>query len=145
LMYQDEVARKLTAKVGTKLYGRLGVMAQTFCKEIKYVEKVPAHKFTPRPKVDAGIVKFEFDFNAPQGTLKKSVIIKYFHPCFLGIFDDLEKLTCVLFRHRNKKMSLDPQLQINPDWRPHHLSPELLQKILRFQKQIPAAGDHYNE
>lgn len=75
LMYQDEVARKLTAKVGSKLYGRLGVMAQTFCKEVEYIERISAHKFTPKPKVDAGIVKFNFDFESPQG---KSTKLKEF-------------------------------------------------------------------
>lgn len=66
-MYQDEVARKFTAKVGTSFYGRLAVMAQTFCSTVQYVERVPAHKFVPKPKVDAGIVKFNFDFQSPEG------------------------------------------------------------------------------
>ncbi len=132
LMYQEEVARKLTAKVGTSMYGRLGVMAQTFCKSVDYIEKIHAHKFIPKPKVDAGIVKFNLDFESPQSTqILQQVTINQ----LLGIFGDLEKLTCSLFRHRNKKLALDPQLQINPHWRPHHLSPELLQKILEFQKK----------
>lgn len=67
LMFQLEVAKKFTARVGTTNYGRLAVMARSFCDRVELVERVPASKFTPKPKVDAGVVRFDFNFEAPGG------------------------------------------------------------------------------
>ncbi len=55
LMFQREVADRLTAEPGTKTYGRLSVMAQWRCRVERRLT-LPARAFTPPPKVDSAVV-----------------------------------------------------------------------------------------
>lgn len=59
LMFQKEVAQRLTAVPGTKDYGRLSVMLQ-YAAEIRPLASVAAHLFSPRPKVDSLVVDIRF-------------------------------------------------------------------------------------
>lgn len=66
LMFQKEVAERLTAKPGTKDYGRLSVMAQWLC-EIKKLFDLPPSAFTPPPKVRSSVLHFKpRKFSSPQ-------------------------------------------------------------------------------
>ncbi len=56
LMFQTEVARRLTASSGTKEYGRLTVLVQWLC-EVEHKFDVPARAFTPPPKVSSSVVR----------------------------------------------------------------------------------------
>jgi 16S rRNA (adenine1518-N6/adenine1519-N6)-dimethyltransferase len=56
LMFQKEVAERITARAGEAAYGRLSVIAQATC-EVEKVMDVPARAFTPPPKVDSAIVR----------------------------------------------------------------------------------------
>ena len=55
LMFQKEVAQRITAKVGEKAYGRLSVLSQWLC-DTKTAFDVPASAFTPPPKVTSSVV-----------------------------------------------------------------------------------------
>ena len=55
LMFQKEVAQRITAKCGHKNYGRLAVLSQWLC-EAHLVFDVPASAFSPPPKVTSSIV-----------------------------------------------------------------------------------------
>jgi len=55
LMFQKEVAERLTAVPSTKAYGRLSVMAQWLC-QVRPLFEVPARAFTPPPKVVSTVV-----------------------------------------------------------------------------------------
>ena len=55
-MLQKEVVQRLAAQPGDKHYGKLGIMAQYFCK-VDYVFTVAPGCFRPAPKVDSAIVK----------------------------------------------------------------------------------------
>ncbi len=55
LMFQKEVAQRITAAPGEKPYGRLAVIAQWLC-EAERAFDVPASAFTPAPKVTSSIV-----------------------------------------------------------------------------------------
>lgn len=57
LMVQREVADRLTAKPGTKDYGRLSVISQWLC-DIKALFTLPPQAFTPPPKVRSTVVRF---------------------------------------------------------------------------------------
>ena len=59
LMFQEEVARRLTAKPGSKSYGRLSVLIQ-YCAKIYPLVSVAASAFFPKPKVDSQVVGIEF-------------------------------------------------------------------------------------
>lgn len=56
LMFQKEVAERITARAGAAAYGRLAVIAQAAA-EARIVMEVPARAFTPPPKVDSAVVR----------------------------------------------------------------------------------------
>lgn len=56
-MVQKEVALRLTASAGSRVYGALSAWVGNFVRA-EYVFTVPPHVFTPRPKVDSAIVRF---------------------------------------------------------------------------------------
>jgi 16S rRNA (adenine1518-N6/adenine1519-N6)-dimethyltransferase len=59
LMFQKEVAQRLSAPPGSKDYGRLTVMLQ-YAAEVKKLASVAAHLFLPRPKVDSEVIGVRF-------------------------------------------------------------------------------------
>ena len=56
-MMQKEVAKRLSANVGTKSYGRLTVVTGIYL-EAKYCFTIPPDVFIPRPKVESAIIQF---------------------------------------------------------------------------------------
>ena len=60
LMFQKELARRITASPGNKDYGRLTVML-AYCAEIKSLTTVTASLFYPAPKIDSEVVEISFD------------------------------------------------------------------------------------
>ncbi len=56
LMFQKEVAERITAAPNTKDYGRLSVMAQWLC-ETQPCFILPASAFTPPPKIDSAVIR----------------------------------------------------------------------------------------
>ena len=58
LMFQREVAQRITAQVGDKAYGRLSVICQWLC-DVRLCFDVPASAFTPPPKITSSIVYFK--------------------------------------------------------------------------------------
>jgi len=62
LMFQKELARRITAKPGSKDYGRLTVMLG-YCAEIKSIATVTASRFYPVPKVDSEVVEINFNIS----------------------------------------------------------------------------------
>ena len=57
LMFQKEVAQRITAKPGGKTYGRLAVLTQWLCEARKMFD-LPPSAFTPPPKVSSSVVRF---------------------------------------------------------------------------------------
>jgi len=56
LMFQKEVADRLTARPDTKAYGRLTVLAQWLC-SVERLFNLPAAAFTPPPKVVSTMIR----------------------------------------------------------------------------------------
>lgn len=54
--YQKEFAERLTAKPGSKKYGRLSVIAKAYCKA-EILDTIPPNAFKPKPKVESAIVR----------------------------------------------------------------------------------------
>jgi len=63
LMFQYEVARRLTASPNTKDYGALSVVFQYYAR-VSPVLKIERTAFYPKPNVDSMVL--EFDFNTPH-------------------------------------------------------------------------------
>ena len=55
-MLQNEVVKRITAKPGSKTYGRLSVMVQYYC-DTDYLFFVGPESFNPPPKVDSAILR----------------------------------------------------------------------------------------
>jgi len=55
LMFQKEVAERITAEPGTKDFGRLSVLSQWLC-ECRYDFELPPEAFSPPPKVTSAVV-----------------------------------------------------------------------------------------
>lgn len=87
LMFQREVADRLTAPPGGKEYGRLGVVAQWLC-EVKRAYDLPGSAFTPPPKVASSVVSF-----TPRAALYKA-----------PAFESVEKITASSFGQRRKML-----------------------------------------
>jgi 16S rRNA (adenine1518-N6/adenine1519-N6)-dimethyltransferase len=79
-LVQDEVARRINAKRGTKEYGILAVILQHFS-EVKYCFKVSPNVFNPKPKVNSAVIHVKFkeeQINDPN----KKLFIKTVKSCF---------------------------------------------------------------
>lgn len=55
-MLQKEVVERMAASEGSKVYGRLSVMLQAYCR-VTPLLKVPPGAFRPAPKVDSAVVR----------------------------------------------------------------------------------------
>lgn len=59
LMFQRELAQRITAPCGCKDYGRLTAMLR-YCSDIRPLAKIGASCFFPKPKVDSEVVEVRF-------------------------------------------------------------------------------------
>ncbi len=123
LMFQREVAERITANPNTDAYGRLAVLVQLTA-DAKILFNVPRTAFTPAPKVMSSVV---------QIIPNKDKIKK------LGDITRVEKLTAKLFGTRRKMIR---GIMPNIDWsqfgllgteRAENLSPE---KFLEIAKKV---------
>jgi len=55
-MFQKEVAERIAAKEGSKTYGILSVLVQTFF-DVEYLFEVSSDAFTPPPKVSSAVIR----------------------------------------------------------------------------------------
>ena len=87
LMFQKEVAERMTAKPRTKDYGRLSIITQWLTKAEKKFD-IPPSAFTPQPKVTSTVVHLK-----PRLDRKDTVR-----------FDIMEKVTASAFGQRRKML-----------------------------------------
>jgi 16S rRNA (adenine1518-N6/adenine1519-N6)-dimethyltransferase len=77
LMFQKELAERLTAPPGTRDYGRLSAMLQ-YCATVKPLATVNAALFYPKPKIDSDVIEIDFtrapDFSVSDETFLFLVI-----------------------------------------------------------------------
>lgn len=87
LMFQKEVARRITAAPKTAHYGRLAIFANWLC-DTKIIMNVPKTAFTPPPKVDSAVVAI-----TPRA-----------QPLFPARMELLERVTNAVFSQRRKML-----------------------------------------
>ena len=73
-MFQKEVALRLAASEGSKVYGITSVLTQAFF-NVTYLFDVPPQSFTPPPKVMSGVIKFERRTDVPEMTSVKDFFV----------------------------------------------------------------------
>jgi 16S rRNA (adenine1518-N6/adenine1519-N6)-dimethyltransferase len=81
LMFQMELAERLTANPGGRDYGRLSVMLQ-YCAELKSVGRVTASRFFPRPKVDSAVLSFVFKTQSALSPEEEDFFFKVIRAAF---------------------------------------------------------------
>lgn len=74
LMFQLEVAERITATPNSNHWGRLSVLANYLC-DTQIVYRLPASAFTPPPKVNSAVVKLTPKLTNPTIKLKNLEII----------------------------------------------------------------------
>ncbi len=124
LMFQKEVAQRITARAGSKHYGRLSVLAQWRC-TAKILFDVNRSAFVPPPSVTSAIVRLE-----PRK-----------EPLAPAALADLERITQAAFGQRRKmlRQSLKPlggealleKAGIDPTARPEDLPIESFAALAR--------------
>ncbi len=87
LMFQKEVAERLTAKENEDAYGRLAVLTQWLA-DVEILMILPPSVFTPAPKVHSALVRIMPKRNTEEG----------FN------FETMEKLTAAAFGQRRKML-----------------------------------------
>jgi len=87
LMFQKEVADRLTAAPGSSSYGRLSVIAQWLC-DARAMFDIPPRAFVPVPKVTSTVVRF-----TPREK-----------PLAPAMMADLEAVTAAAFGQRRKML-----------------------------------------
>jgi len=87
LMFQAEVAERITAAPATQAYGRLAVLAQWTCR-VRIAFRLPPEAFTPRPKVSSAVVSLVPHAEQPPAPL----------------FAAMQRLTAAAFGQRRKML-----------------------------------------
>ncbi|MDE6250699.1 MAG: 16S rRNA (adenine(1518)-N(6)/adenine(1519)-N(6))-dimethyltransferase RsmA [Alphaproteobacteria bacterium] len=122
LMFQREVALRITARPGDEHYGRLAVLTSLIA-DAKILFDVPNTAFVPRPKVQSAVVQ---------------IIPNSEKIARLDNLENIEKLTAKLFGNRRKMVR---SIMPNVDWaqfgltgteRAEQLAPETFAKIAKY-------------
>lgn len=130
-MVQKEVAQRITAPPGSKIYGAISVWTQAHAR-VKLEFTLAPGAFSPPPKVDSSVISLEPLPDRPQ------------YP------DELSRLLHILFQQRRKQIGvilkkapafLDAlkALAIPPTLRPEQLSPE---EFIKISRQVAIANNH---
>ena len=87
LMFQKEVAERITAQPGSKAYGRLAILSQWRC-DARIVVHLPPEAFSPPPKVSSAVVH----------------LTALDTPRFPADFKTLERVVAAAFNQRRKML-----------------------------------------
>ena len=81
LMFQKELAQRLTASPGVKDYGRLTVMLR-YCADIQSLVDVNASCFYPRPKVDSEVIEILFRSKFSTEDIDEALLFRVIRAAF---------------------------------------------------------------
>jgi 16S rRNA (adenine1518-N6/adenine1519-N6)-dimethyltransferase len=133
LMFQKEVAQRITARPGSEHYGRLSVLAG-WRAQAKILFDVPAQAFVPPPSVTSSVVRLEPRAEPPAA-------------CALA---DLERVTATAFGQRRKMLrqslkvlggeSLIARAGLDPTARPQDLS---IADFAALARALDQAGNEF--
>ena len=131
LMFQKEVANRITSNFNTSDYGRLSILTN-WKLNVKKIFDIKPSCFSPKPKVDSTLLFF---------TPKKE-FLRLKNPL------SLEKITRIFFSHRRKMVkkpfkqlfsrnsNLSNELNINLNLRPQNLSFETYYKLANEYEKL---------
>jgi 16S rRNA (adenine1518-N6/adenine1519-N6)-dimethyltransferase len=73
-MFQKEVAQRVVAREGNKVYGILSVLVQAFY-EVEYLFEVPETAFNPPPKVKSAVIRLTPKQTVPEMKSERSFFV----------------------------------------------------------------------
>ncbi len=123
LMFQKEVAQRITANVGESHYGRLAVMSKWLCHR-QYLQDVPPSAFTPPPKVDSGVIRI-----TPRSQPLMGVSFDAMERTVAKAFGMRRKMLKRIFKGDNVPWKI---LDIEPTLRPEQLEVEGFCRLARW-------------
>jgi len=81
LMFQKELAQRITAQPGSKDYGRITAMLR-YCADIRVLENIKASVFYPPPKVDSTVIETRFKSTAMYGPHNETMLFAVIKAAF---------------------------------------------------------------
>jgi 16S rRNA (adenine1518-N6/adenine1519-N6)-dimethyltransferase len=131
LMFQKEVADRITSEFNNSNYGRLSILSSWKLK-VKKILDIKPQSFSPRPKIDSSLLLFTpkenfFELKDPK---------------------NLEKITRIFFSQRRKMLKkpfnqvfdngkeVAQKFGINLDLRPQNLEPEVYFKLVKEYEEL---------
>jgi 16S rRNA (adenine1518-N6/adenine1519-N6)-dimethyltransferase len=73
-MFQKEVAQRIAAKEGSKVYGIMSVLVQAFY-DVEYLFDVDEHCFNPPPKVKSGVIRLTKAVTVPPMSSERDFFV----------------------------------------------------------------------
>ncbi|UDG80526.1 16S rRNA (adenine(1518)-N(6)/adenine(1519)-N(6))-dimethyltransferase RsmA [Candidatus Annandia pinicola] len=113
---QKELAERITASINTKIYGRLSIIVQYYCKIYKLIKILPKY-FIPIPKVDSFFIKLIPYKILPYNTININIIKYITNKSFNNRRKILKNNLKLIFN--NKELL---SLKINPNLRAENIS-----------------------
>ena len=131
LMFQKEVAQRVTAAPGDSNYGRLAILSQSVC-NARLAFEVPANAFSPPPKVDSAVVVLE-----PLPEADRFPDLKLLGEVTMAAFGQRRKMLRKSLKSIAKKYGVETEgwceaCGIDPQRRPETLSVEEFQGLARM-------------
>lgn len=120
LMFQEELANRILACSGTKAYGKLSVIIDTFCTKEKII-KVDKKYFNPIPEIDSVVFYLKKRETPLISQSKMEVYFSFLSNCFSMKRKKLINNIVKNFKVKKEKMSC---VTINLERRPEELSAE---------------------
>jgi 16S rRNA (adenine1518-N6/adenine1519-N6)-dimethyltransferase len=119
-MFQKEVALRITAKEGSKVYGVLSVLVQAFY-ETEYLFEVHEKSFNPPPKVKSAVLRLRIKTRPPTIDNEKNFFLlvktafnqrrKTLRNAVKNLFDEAV-LKEAIFGQRAEQLSVDDFAQL---------------------------------
>ena len=75
IMLQKEVADRIKASPGGRIYGALSVAVQYYC-TVEHIANAPKEVFIPRPKVDSAVIRLNIRKEKPVKLLEESAFFE---------------------------------------------------------------------
>ena len=122
MMFQKEVAKRITAKPGTKTYGRLSVISQLKTRA-KILFDIPDTAFFPKPKVQSSLVQF-----VPYKNIKYNFDFEKMEKLTKFVFSKKRKMLRTIFKKEGGTSFLN-SISIDPNIRPENLTLEEFCKL----------------
>jgi 16S rRNA (adenine1518-N6/adenine1519-N6)-dimethyltransferase len=128
LMFQREFARRMLARPGSDIYGRLAMVVGFFC-GAQMLESVPRTAFRPVPEVNSAIVRLRPRIERPKA--EPCVFMRLAEGLFKSRRKKVKKALMAMGASREALAELEGSLPDLLDRRPEELAPDEAAELAR--------------